>query len=630
MLLKKITIHKYKSFLTEQSLEVEKGITRIVGKNESGKTALLEGIAKTNYFEDNKEFKFNKDLDYPRSELTKVRNSVPEAITCEYELEDEDIAPIEDAFGAGILMNRTIYVCSLYDNTKQINGVDVNLDVFKDWIVYNIAVDDSVKAIILNAESYADLEEKVGENLSQDGMKDVKARLDLIKKEAHGWSTPLGGYIYFKYIQPATPKFWYFSDYFTLPPRINLSEFETGTRGELSSEEIKIARALFELSGLSVSDIRSENNYEAFKAQLEATSNTITDEMFEYWSTNQNLQIQFDIEHRDNNTRFLNIRINNSRHRVSLPLKNRSKGFLWFFSFLVWFSKIQGDKKSKYILLLDEPGLSLHATAQYDLLRFIDEKLASEYQVLYTTHSPFMIDSLKLNEVRTVYDSQDPKIGSVISDAVQERDPETLFPLQAALGYTLAQNLYVSPRNLLVEGISDLVYLSHFSAVLKNMGRDGLSDDITIVPVGGADKIATFISLMRGNELSTVCLLDTFIDQKAEAHLKRMVEQKIIADKKILYYHSVLGQPFADVEDLFAKEEYLALYNGAFGTSFKVTDLDASKPIMAQLKRLNGNQQFNHYTPANYMAKNIGTLTFSKETLDNFEKVFVMVNSKFA
>lgn len=229
-------------------------------------------------------------------------------------------------------------------------------------------------------------------------------------------------------------------------------------------------------------------------------------------------------------------------------MKNRSKGFLWFFSFLVWFSKIQGDKKSKYILLLDEPGLSLHASAQNDLLRFIDEKLAPEYQVIYTTHSPFMIDSLKLNEVRTVYDTQNPKIGSVVSDAVEEKDSDTLFPLQAALGYTIAQNLYVSPKNLLVEGISDLVYLNHFSTILKDMGKEGLSEDITIVPVGGADKIATFISLMRGNELSTVCLLDTFTDQAAQARLKRMVEQKIIADKKILYYHSIVGQAYADIE----------------------------------------------------------------------------------
>lgn len=73
MLLKKVTIHKYKSFLTEQSYTVEDRITRIVGKNESGKTALLEGLAKSNYFEDNTEFQFNKDLDYPRSELIKAK-----------------------------------------------------------------------------------------------------------------------------------------------------------------------------------------------------------------------------------------------------------------------------------------------------------------------------------------------------------------------------------------------------------------------------------------------------------------------------------------------------------------------------------------------------------------------------
>ena len=407
-------------------------------------------------------------------------------------------------------------------------------------------------------------------------------------------------------------------------------DFATGKpTGSLSSEEYKIAKALFELSGLQIDDIQSESNFETFKAQLEATSNSITDDMFEYWTTNQNLEIRFDIEHAANNVRYLNIRIYNSKHRVTLPLKNRSKGFLWFFSFLVWFSKIQGDKNSKYILLLDEPGLSLHASAQNDLLRFIDEKLAPEYQVIYTTHSPFMIDSLKLNEVRTVYDTQDPKIGSVVSDAVEEKDSDTLFPLQAALGYTIAQNLYVSPRNLLVEGISDLVYLNHFSTILKDMGKEGLSDDITIVPVGGADKIATFISLMRGNELSTVCLLDTFTNQSAEVRLKRMVEQKIIADKKILYYHSVIGQTFADIEDLFSKDEYLELYNGAFSTSIKITDLDVDKPIMSQLKRINGNKSFNHYSPANYMAKNIGTLTFSTETIERFEKLFALVNSKF-
>lgn len=630
MLLKKVTIHKYKSFLTEQTYEVESQITRIVGKNESGKTALLEALAKSNYFEDNAEFKFSKDLDYPRGELTKVRNENPEAITCEYELSDEDIQKIEDDFESGIIQKQIFSETSYYDNTRTTTGVSVDFSVFKDWLIKTFGVGDQGKEFINESDSFSNLEDTVTENSTLPGMKEIKTELEKIKDASGGWKNSLEGYIYRTFISPAIPKLWYFSDYFSLPCRINLNDFATGKpTGSLSSEEYKIAKALFELSGLQIDDIQSESNFETFKAQLEATSNSITDDMFEYWTTNQNLEIRFDIEHAANNVRYLNIRIYNSKHRVTLPLKNRSKGFLWFFSFLVWFSKIQGDKNSKYILLLDEPGLSLHASAQNDLLRFIDEKLAPEYQVIYTTHSPFMIDSLKLNEVRTVYDTQDPKIGSVVSDAVEEKDSDTLFPLQAALGYTIAQNLYVSPRNLLVEGISDLVYLNHFSTILKDMGKEGLSDDITIVPVGGADKIATFISLMRGNELSTVCLLDTFTNQSAEVRLKRMVEQKIIADKKILYYHSVIGQTFADIEDLFSKDEYLEMYNGAFSTSIKITDLDVDKPIMSQLKRINGNKSFNHYSPANYMAKNIGTLTFSTETIERFEKLFALVNSKF-
>ena len=630
MLLKKVTIHKYKSFLTEQNYEVESQITRIVGKNESGKTALLEALAKSNYFEDNEEFQFNKDLDYPRSELTKVRAENPKVLTCEYVLSDEDVKSVGDAFAEGIITKQSISVTSYYDNTRTISGVTTDFDVFKKWLILSFGVGEQGKERIQAATDYSALVSVVSENNSLPGMNEIKAKLGEIKKGSNGWENPLDGYIYNTYISPAIPKLWYFSDYFSLPCRINLSEFAVGkANGSLSSEEYKIAKALFELSGLQISDIQSESNFETFKAQLEATSNAITDEMFEYWTTNQNLEIRFEIEHAANNVRYLNIRIYNPKHRVTLPLKNRSKGFLWFFSFLVWFSKIQGDKNSKYILLLDEPGLSLHASAQKDLLRFIDEKLAPEYQVIYTTHSPFMIDSLKLNEVRTVYDTQNAKIGSVVSDAVEEKDSDTLFPLQAALGYTIAQNLYVSPNNLLVEGISDLVYLNHFSTILKDMGKEGLADDITIVPVGGADKIATFISLMRGNELSTVCLLDTFTDQGAEARLKRMVEQRIIADKKILFYHSITGQTFADIEDLFSKEEYLVLYNGAFGTSINVSNLDANKPIMTQLKKLNGNKSFNHYSPANFMAKNIGTLTFSEETINRFEKLFLLVNSKF-
>ncbi len=630
MLLKKVTIHKYKSFLTEQSYMVEKRVTRIVGKNESGKTALLEALAKSNYFENTQEFKFGKDLDYPRSELTKVQGENPQAITCEYELSDADIQAVEETFAKGIMPKRSFSLTSYYDNSRTVTGVVVDFAVFKEWLVSSFCVGEENKKLIHAATSFASLENAVAESEGVPEMKGVCAELRKIRNVSGNGANPLEVYIYKTYIAPGIPKLWYFSDYFSLPSRINLNEFSSGhMSGSLSGEEVKIVTALFELSGFQVSDVLTETNFEVFKAQLEATSNAITDDMFEYWTTNKNLEIRFDIEHGADKDRYLNIRIYNSKHRVTLPLKNRSKGFLWFFAFLVWFSKIQGDKNRKYILLMDEPGFSLHASAQEDLLRFIDEKLAPEYQVIYTTHSPFMIDAAKLSEVRTVYDTQDPKIGSVISDAAEEKDRDTLFPLQAALGYTIAGSLYVSPKNLLVEDVSDLVYLTHFSAALKAMGKEGLADDVTIVPVGGADKIAMFVSLMQNNELSTVCLLDKCTEQSAEAHVKGLVGQKIIGDKKIIYYHSLLGNAFANVEDLFTKKEYVALYNGAFGTSVKVEQLDASKPIVTQLQRLNGNKQFNHYAPANFMMKNIGSMKFAEGTLNRFETLFVTVNKKF-
>lgn len=628
MKLSKVTIHKYKSFITEQTLEVEPAVTRIVGKNESGKSALLEAMAKTNYFESKtKEFLFDKTLDYPRGSLSKVSNENPEAVTCEYVLTDEDIGIIESNLGKGILKSSSFSKTTKYDNTSTISGANTDFKNFLKFICkeYEIEQEDAE-----TLEKCKGLDELIKIVAASESLADVKVLLDKIQSKNQAvpatWTNPLDKYVYFNFIQPNIPKFWYFSEYYNMPCRFSISNFANGNSdGSLTSEEYSTAKALFELSGLNVEELQDENNFEAFKAQLESTSNSITDDLFNYWTTNENLEIRFEIEHTSSG-RFLNIRVYNSKHRVTLPLRNRSKGFVWFFSFLVWFSKIQGNKNEKYILLLDEPGLSLHAAAQGDLLRFIDEELTPNYQVLYTTHSPFMIDSLKLDEIRTVYDTQDKNIGSIVSDALEEKDSTTLFPLQAALGYNIAQNLYISEKNLLVEGISDLVFLNYFSELLVSKGRIGLKNNITIVPVGGADKIATFISLLRGNELNIVCLLDTFTDQSAKARLDKMIVQNIIKDKKILFYHEILNLSFADIEDMFKKEEYLQLYNSAFEKDIHLDEIDNNKSIISQLKLLNGKKDFNHYAPARFLLQTKVEPTISEETLRNFELLFEKIN----
>ncbi|MEE4253936.1 MAG: TOPRIM nucleotidyl transferase/hydrolase domain-containing protein, partial [Desulfuromusa sp.] len=202
----------------------------------------------------------------------------------------------------------------------------------------------------------------------------------------------------------------------------------------------------------------------------------------------------------------------------------------------------------------------------------------------------------------------------------------------AALGYNIAQNLFISTNNLLVEGISDLVYLQVMSSVLEAEGRTGLSDDITIVPTGGLEKVATFISLLRGNELNIACLLDSFSDQKGRQKLENMIQQKLVKEKQVRFAHEfVEGFSRADIEDLFQPDEYLKIFMAAFPEYEKVTLADQSDdplPIISRINDAIGMPRFNHYRPANWLAKEgVSAAFFAAETLDAFEVVFKEVNS---
>lgn len=224
--------------------------------------------------------------------------------------------------------------------------------------------------------------------------------------------------------------------------------------------------------------------------------------------------------------------------------------------------------------------------------------------------------------------------GSIISDSVQEKDPNTLFPLQAALGYDIAQNLFISPKNLLVEGVSDLIILTTLSSILEADKREGLRSDITIVPTGGLEKVATFISLLRGSQLKMVCLLDSYTDPKGKAKMDNIIADKIIQKNKIRFYDEFLDNyTKADLEDLFAKQDYLNLFNSAFPEHADINLIDLNfdiKQIIIQINQYLGVERFNHYRPANELAKKgVDKEFFTTETLDNFEKAFKEINKLF-
>lgn len=636
MKLKKVEILKYKSFSSAQTFQVEDNITILVGMNESGKTSALEAIGKTNYFQDDEEFKFKLTNDYPRKEKKAIDKAKidPDAIVSTYEIDSELFANIEEELGVGVLTSKEFTITSRYSNgTNWHVKTDTKKFIEHKTKILGIA-SAALTEKLVKVKSVDDLNTLI-DTYSDDkyitGLKTLEKYYTNIWKWTSG---PIAEYISRIYLKPNRPKFLYYDEYYALPSRISIEKLEAN---ELTDNEFKTAKALFELADINTEEILKADNFEDFIAELEATEAIISNELFKYWQTNKNLNITFHIDkiqstdHRSNTQiveHVLDIRVKSKG--VSLSLKNRSKGFNWFFSFLVWFKKIQEDQDSNYILLLDEPGLNLHASAQADLLKFLED-LSENYQIIYTTHSPFMISSENLDRVRTVLETED---GSIISDSIQEKDPNTLFPLQAALGYDIAQNLYISKKNLLVEGVSDLIILTAMSSILEAEKRTFLRSDITIVPTGGLEKVATFISLLRGSNLDIVCLLDSYTDAKGKAKMDSLIADKIIHSKKVRFFHDFLdSHATADLEDMFTKKDYLTIFNAAFQEYANISDADLNPAINQIIIQINNHlsiARFNHYRPANQLTKMaVDASFFDPVTLENFEKVFTEINNLF-
>lgn len=637
--LKEVKIEKYTCIESAQKFEVDNKVTVLVGVNESGKTSVLKALAKTNYFEADDDFKFSVTHDYPRKEKKKLDKSGedPIAVSCNYEISNDLFEKINKDIGTNLFKTQNITYNKKYSNEGQFVNLNIGLDKYlENFISSNGLTDESLKAKINAVKVEADIDKLITE-ISPDSPQ--KPLLESIKKHFKNewkWKVdPISEYVARTYIKPNLPKFLYYDEYYSLPSEICIEDLVNKRK---LTDEFKTAKALFELADINSNELISADSFEDYKAELEATQANISETLFQYWKSNSGIEITFDVEKVVSNNpqgqsiikHLLHIRVRNKRTAVTLPLHNRSKGFNWFFSFLVWFKKIQETKDTNYILLLDEPGLNLHATAQADLLAFIED-LSKEYQIIYTTHSPFMVDSKSLNRVRTVHDTAN---GSIISDCIQEKDPKTLFPLQAALGYNVAQNLFIANKNLVVEGVSDLIFLNALSSLLQQEGREGLSADITILPVGGLDKVATFVSLLRGNDLDFVCLLDSFNDNNSKARLENLAKEKIIKQKNVKYFDEFVELQRADLEDLFEKQEYLDLFNESFKGKYNQLKLSDLNPkilnIILQINKALNIDSFNHYQPANTLAKmGITNSKFSSETLSRFELLFKEINQLF-
>ena len=590
-------------------------VTALVGKNESGKTAFLEAIRKINSISgEDDQFKIR---DFPRKGYIKYKK-IHEQNPCtvakaEFELSKEEVSEIEANFGEGVLASNKVIVGKNYKNER----------------IWEVNISESAPAI----------EDSFTPSFSPTP---VSIPGGIADKTESGTISPVAKKIADDFLEKWLPKFVYFDNYSTMRGKISISDLKKRTaEGGPFDDADRTFMSLLTLSGVSLEELEEDLGYEDVKVELESASITITDEIFEYWRQNRQLKVEFDLSQADprdpapmNEGKILHVRIENARHRVTVSFDERSKGFVWFFSFLSYFSHLEETETSDLVILLDEPGTALHAMAQKDFLRFMDERLAPQCQVIYTTHSPFMVDLEKLNRVRTVQDMDG--VGTVVSHDAVENDNETVFPLQMALGWQMAQTLFLAPHCLMVNSASDLIYLQTLGNLSASNGAGRIDPRWVVVPVGSAENLPTFVSLLGENYVSVAVMMD--ITPTNKQRVERINRSNDTTDENAVKWVEVTRVRDADIEDLFEPNFYLKLVNLAYSSELEepltMKAISESNPrIVERIKSHFSSAgiaggSFDRYRPAAYLLENFDKVKYdiSEDTVDKIASLIGRIN----
>jgi hypothetical protein len=619
MLLREFTVSHYRNVLDSGSIPVERDVTCLVGKNEAGKTALLHALQRLNPA---RPAKFELEADYPRWLLVADRKSgtaerqIP--IGAVFELEDDDRAAIDDALGSEVIKGSTVRVSRGYANDLLI-AIDPDETKAVTHLIKEAGASAGTKKL-LDETTFDALAESIQTAWGSDDITyKMTAELDAVETAASGFlNESTFEQVARRVVFDRVPKFFYFGEYSTLPGRVDLREL-AGDQPPASTG-MQTAWALMQLAGTDTSRL-GEEDYELRVAELEAVSIELTRQVFEYWTQNVELDVTIDVDKVTEETsagqtavaRFLDVRVKDRRHGYTGNFGQRSSGFQWFFSFLAAFSEFE-ERVGRVVVLLDEPALTLHARAQQDFLRFINERLAPNHQVLYTTHSPFMVETGRLERARIVED-QGPDVGAQVSTEVLATDRDSLFPLQAALGYDIAQNLFAGPNNLLVEGTSDFTYLTVISDYLKANWRSSLDKRWRILPCGGIQNIATFVALL-GSHVDVSVVIDA--KTTGAQRLTELASRGLLDPGRLLTVGQVIGAKNADIEDVF---------EAALKKSIKAADLPPGDRVVKRIAELIG-ADFEHGEPADYLLRHRHTVltTLAPATLDRFESLIDEIN----
>jgi AAA ATPase domain len=653
MQLTRFLVTNFRSVENSNWIEVDK-VTALIGVNESGKTNLLVPLWKLNPATGGE---IQPASDYPKKHFGAIRRAPQNYCFITAEFETGPLAR-ELSQKAGITLEAAGLVCVKryfngeysvsFPRSEGVTGEDesaVYSEVKKLIAAARRSItelapstqEDELKEMVL--AKLNDMHDSLAEqHLSADHAFEFKRELQSLIQEPDRRTTAVYSHIaelldaielidleisspreragdITDTILGALPKFVYYSEFGNLDSEIYLPHVvQNLQRTDLGSKEAAKARTLrvlFKFVGLEPGDILElgQDLRDSHNNQREPTADEINEialkkrersillqsagailtEKFRNWWKQGDYKFRFEAD-----GSHFRIWVSDDRRPEEVELESRSTGLQWFLSFyLVFLVESEGEHQSA-ILLLDEPGLSLHPLAQRNLSAFFDN-LANFNRILYTTHSPFLIDAEYLGRARKVYVSENGTTKATPDLRYIEKDlgqAGAAYVVHSALNLNIAESLLLGCQPVIVQSSSDQYYLSAIKALLIGVGKIAPRRELIFAPSGGSKTAEVVASIVTGRDevLPKALLTGDETGKRIADELK--TGAYFSAHEKVLSTDNYVGFAGSEIEDLMPGS-FLAQVIDRWERNTEIPFADVvvnGKPLVGQIQAWAENQ----------------------------------------
>ncbi|MEC4848767.1 MAG: AAA family ATPase [Nitrosarchaeum sp.] len=391
------------------------------------------------------------------------------------------------------------------------------------------------------------------------------------------------------------PRFVYFSDYKKIYGNINLNEYLREEKGVRASsiefiEEFDKAETVRNLFYLAELDIKALDEVKETPSKciklLNTASNRLTKKLNPAWKGDP-----IHVELRYNPGNIMSVVISDIHRDGTVTntglLNRRAEGFKWTFSFIVNFAaETQRAELKEAILLLDEPARNLHPTQQRGISDLL-KNLAGSNQVLYATHSPFMIFDYTPGNLLVVELDKRKHLSKIFYD-YWNADDKTLTPILYGLSRGLVESIVDREMGtnsrpvIIVETMSDAMYLNAFDKFLQDPNIS--MNPLNVVAAYNKNSVLPLAIFYRNHGYRTFILLD---DSDESKQISAQLSSNDFSPIQTIFFERD-GKNLESIEDYIVLEDYLHAVNQTYEIRLRKEGYSNLKPLDVSSKGKKG------------------------------------------